>query len=556
MSSHTNIILVSSHSTDAFPENTSSKFSNHLSHSLILNKNLWEVGLNSVHMENLFDASPPEEVLSKKQHFVFSSRTEDSDKNEHYLTIEPTIKSVSSLFALMLKARKRWHKITENVFTAELVSDDQGNDHLLIAPSSLWALWIEKSVVDWFKIIPQEDGIIGENGNTYYYFSAGVTLDGNNGTFSIAHPEEIRIVMEELSPIIGHTGHKKILSVMPYAPSDRLDKIFARSFEGHEYTTLHSSEITSFSIKLTDERDRLLNLSSTRPSVIVLNARLKAMDGFLMTITSDDSKALFHNNTNSAFTCGLPHPLYFSGHWQVSLSSARLISQIDVSYCMNRHDFYLKFVSILENLSVLTALEGFIYGEGGPKQSAPVGSVICFDNIEIFEPEDFMKIQQSDAVADCIMQPTFSWKDTGIYVSSVIAGSVIIPPKMNKFLGGREVAKSISMTGGGDATFLGMPDISSLTPDALFIHTNFSSPVIMGDTHAPIVKTLSPQIWRESTPLAAKIWRYESLHLNYVGVCQSELTFPTISVRDHYGTIVKFNNNYNTSFTFIFKKIN
>ena len=533
MHSHTNVILISDQNVNMFPRNSQSHFSTHLAHSLVMNNNIWEVGINSIHMASPDGTYP---LMAQHSQIIFVSK-----HGEFGMTIPTGIISLKELTAFLQDTARVW-KTASEVFIVTLSNDAKWGTKLTLS-SPNHVIWVDKTIVEWFKLPMSGTHMAGMDKREYFLFPGKLeifTFDPVQSPLNANMCGEINIELKELKPIIGGSGYKKILASLPYGEKDCVGGTLNKQFMGHEYFPLLTSETTDFEIVLSDKNGKNPSLRPNHPTVVVLNARVKSMNSFIISLSSKDGADLFSQNTPSQFSADLPHPLYFSGKWQVALSSAKISSRFDISTYMSQKDYY--FHTSLDDQS----------------SSDEPYETIYLENVELVNQEDFENLNKNPQVIANKMGISFEWKrGQGLFITATKSGDVLLSPKLKEMFSCEHIV-AFNLATTSNTALIGIPNMAQISPpNSIFIHTNFSEPIMTGDKHATIIKTLAFKGHSEhDEKRLGESWLYESQHLNFIGVSHPILTHPEISIRDSNGSIVKLKSSSDSSFAFIFSLIN
>jgi hypothetical protein len=361
---YNSLYLISNGSTDFYPENRLTSFTNHLPVTLDFPENVrWEVGVESFGISCNFDSNTriqktsPVIMIKKNQGplnkhpvgFGFDTASENWTK----LMLSDNIIDTQVLSAISNQVLTTGLKLTfdANKLIFSLSDEAAGKNE------SYW-LCLEESFCSFFSLTgnvlairePRKSNeLFGYNpyakvsmveinykvhkrreaeyeGKKYFVFliSASPDTSLSSEVFSMdrGYPKVVKIVCNVIEPQIFNGAYSKDLII--FSPDFRsTDDYFYKEIECIDYIPIQNNKISDISIQLLDENNKFLNLLTGHATLLKLVFRKMPLDkkSFNLRLSSAPT-ALFPDNTNYHFKVQLPHPIALDeGEWKVCLNS-------------------------------------------------------------------------------------------------------------------------------------------------------------------------------------------------------------------------------------------
>jgi hypothetical protein len=328
------IRLASNESTDLFPNNTLTSFTNVLDNPLHLinevGSNLvWCANLASITFNTTFSNLPPF-LEDCKPHFVAASFTSHFHR-QHGLRSEDSRQEIS----LPDDCHYRHNDVAATL-------DDLFQDHLhgriqfeatadtpLRFSGDNIVLLIHPRVADFLKLLFTPHILYDYGGVDYLLFRFAprrldideeqVWFQGSE-PFSLTYrvPLYVRIVLPSLQSRSGSINCAQTLATIPFDHT-ALNSSFFHEVRRWEHVQLLNVKPTSISVILLDDLGKQLRLTSGQPTLITMNFSQKYQADFFLPVSSKDMEA---EGINSNFKIARTMPLMLtSNSWKVALSS-------------------------------------------------------------------------------------------------------------------------------------------------------------------------------------------------------------------------------------------
>jgi len=157
-----------------------------------------------------------------------------------------------------------------------------------------------------------------------YHSSANIFVSLASDVFILEknYPKLVKIFCNEIEPqIFNNTFSKDLLIFSP--DFQKTDEFFFKEVECPDFIPLINTTISDITIRLTDENNEQLNIERGHATIIKL--RLRKMDPLKKSFNvrlSSEKTALFPDNSNYSFKVKLPNPIDLEGSgWRVCVNS-------------------------------------------------------------------------------------------------------------------------------------------------------------------------------------------------------------------------------------------
>lgn len=368
-----NVILASNASTDTFPSNSLTCFTNVLPGSLNLNqgrlrKRRWYASLVSIAFHTTL-ANVPRAFANCRPHFVATSYTRHAlnggggggggrtglrnvaERQESSIPADARVKVqdigniLNNLFdTTLLHGKLRFE--TRVGFPLRFSGDDA-------------VLLIHPEIAKFFHIrsLPGPDPTYKFKGCNYLHFVfPPVSAEANSRQqrrvwreaeqsfqLELRMPKYIRVVTTDVQSVAQASENcAQTLAVLPCGDDMTMDDSFF-----HEVTRkIHvrfqgAANPTTLSIKLLDDLGQQLHLASGQPTMVKMRFDLKYGDKFVLPISSKDRHV---EGSNSDFTIKFPSPLRLhAGCWKVALLSIQFPSRFQ---CLTAGDLEKNHIEV------------------------------------------------------------------------------------------------------------------------------------------------------------------------------------------------------------------
>jgi hypothetical protein len=294
------------------------------------------------------------------------------------------------------------------------------------------------------------------------------------------------------------------------------------------------------------------------------------MNTFNVAIASNDGLEVFPDNFNANFRVPLPHPINLTGNWQVAISRCHLGGLIDISpYLTGESVISIKIPQeYVTNVPGLDRVYAVKLDPNLPLYTAQdvinnVNAVIPTApdiNGARYSSNDWpARLSGRKLVTLTLDSEMIIWRgDRSLEIPGQATAQSILPlgiafsDSLSQLLGITSRKPILLHT--DQKVQLGNPSVGPLIPQAAFIYSNFTKPIIIGDKHSRVLKVVPLSKAPEgSNP--GQMSTYESTQMNYIEVDTANLNVLEIRICDVAGNHIQFHRDAKSSLNLIFREI-
>jgi hypothetical protein len=526
-----NIILKSNASSDIFCDNNASDFTNVFPRNIKLNDSKWKIALQSISLGTNFTNVPANILSLEIPHLLIwtGSSYQDGKPPAWNLKIENQFYTMSSL-AEYLTRKSPLFFVKEADGTIPWIKYHIGkNDaNFLFIDKEFCTIGIHPNLCEWIGIkrpqteVTTFDYSLGEIFSPYkdfIIFHKEKSISSSKKELGTANiPKLIKVELPDLKTHLNGQSYHSHLSLIPYQHKPH-DPIFYKVVKRKEYFNLKNSNLSSLSVRLTDENNKVLEIFSEQPTLLHIIAKKMPLTSFILRLNSSDSDDIFQDNSCSNFRIQLEKPIDLSkAHWEVALTSIIFPSQIDMKDMLTKENFWIEFISCnswdvnrrvyfdKENIRDLKTLKEAI------NRKAKEVLAIYGDPIFVFDYSFDKK-----SVIRCFKPITFTMSNLLNYVigRDNLKDNAVIVEQPKSIISSREV------------------NLERCKPNTIFLHSDFISPTIVGDKYEKIIKMI-PMNNANS---------FECQHLDFLNVTTNNLSVIQFRMTDERGNNIAFDKN-------------
>jgi len=339
--------------------------------------------------------------------------------------------------------------------------------------------------------------------------------------------ELVSVRLNEIKPHLSSHGYDKIITQHALQTS----RLY-HQFESDQlcYFELESNSISSLNFSLQDQNGHQLHLLPGKPTHIKLYIKPKKMSdttAFHVRLNTNDSKAIFPDNTLDTFTVKLPYPITLGHKWQVALTSI----MAPTAYQMySNKDVVIGYKKTTENGDIVKeAFTPFLFNKYFSLEHLCLILHNLFQSLKVnikFDCEG-TRIRMSNNDNVYAIEIIFPWKLAyllGYRQKQVVNGKISIHLRKG----------NISLA---DTDF----DKDVFIPSVLMLYCNEVKPSYIGSLQAPILKC-QPIMSSTSDNLYRTM---EIKHLEFHDLSKTILTTLSFQLRDESGEPIVFEDEYN-----------
>ena len=562
-----NIILASNASTDIFPNNCLTSFTNYFPSDIVVPKG-YKIALQSISLDTNLTNLPHSLIVEKAHILIWTQKqygtivivkdpTTQEEKFEKKYTSADERKQNPLEPQLTIT-------IPVNFYTADQLRDFlsitihkqilafalyygikitvSGDNNIFKINGENCDIYILKELFTFMNFLPTDAEECSYKNKEYFKLKG--RIDFQSAITSIKPfiskkriPRCIKIQVEELKQILNGKNYTKDLAILNLKKSDFDNNDFIhQDINRKEYFSLINDTIRRITINLVDENNYPLALVDGQPTFIQLKLQKMSSQTFILRLRSNDSNDILATNTSSNFGIQLPQPLEFHNEiWTVALTSITYPAALKLNKLMDSSHFWIKRKrsnklfffedDITDSTTFLAALNKKIVQLFGPDGSGQI-VIDAASQIAIF-------------VVSRAAQVTFEFSKG---VADLLGYTHM--PNDNDFL-------SFNLNGPAKKTFVGKFDLTKLNPHSLFLCCDFTSPVIVGEKYVKLVK-MFPCHMTDKTEYVT----YNCSNLDFATICNPILSTINFQIKDTSGNDVPFlNQDQYVSITLLFQQV-
>lgn len=516
------VVAASNASSDLHPDNSLTKFTNHLPQTLNIAE--YKVALQSIFLDNNY-GNMPNSFLGTNTHFVLflSSASAPSAPSATYSVTDFTMHP-KTFTTLANEA------LTKNGGMGRVKFDVLGLKIKIVLKNSL--LIIHPEIQKSMKFQGGEKYSYNGQDYTMLKSSSGAKIFESENEFprKTASPRVIKVQLSEMTQHLSDVNLPQDLAIIRVEPPHKFP--FYNVCKRKEYFNLNSSRLSEISFCLVDENNFPLQLGHGQPTFIKLQFKRFPMKSHVLRLSSLESSAFFADNNSSSFRIILQQGLD-CGKWDVSLSSVYLPSRTNIKSNLKSNNFYIELEDVekkkvlLNDLEELTS-EKFVelitsklattYPNGAPI------TITLENNILFLNFKQTIKAKISPLLAFLLGR------------TSTLTNNV--------WLLSGEAAKK---------TKLGKLNFNKLHPHALLIYCNFVTPLVIGNKYAQVLKII-PYSNGEEDENDDGVMKYEAPHLDFLPLSMNDRQILQFEMRNSAGELIKFQDPTEVLITLVFRE--
>lgn len=503
--------LKSNASTDLYPENKLTAFKNQLPR--ILHVEGYKIALQTLYLDNKY-GNIPNSILGTTGHFLLFSHG-----------LPPTVCNITN------------HTMSSAAFVSAVKSGLVGAEKSkrfeigMIKENKIVHITLRRS---YLLIHPQVNKYFDFNGELVKHNGLDyIKLDSrrSNGSYMSnmdfptkpARPSLIRVQLHEMRQNLSGLKLVQDLAIIKAHP--RVQYPIHSVCKRKEYFNLNCTSLSTLSVRLVDEDNYPLQLSSGQATLLKVQLKKFPMKSSVLRLSSLESADIFPDNTNSSFRIKLSHPLQVE-NWDVALSSIYLPAQTDLGRSLTAENFYIEIQKLDEFESIEVVR-------------------LPLHDLQHFTTEGFVKYLQwkmaitfeEDAVPFQVdvdegkMYFLFNDDDITVTLSGMLAyllNSAASPQEPVSTIGRNRVR-----------LLIGTPNFKKLHPHVVLVHCNFITPIVVGNEFGETLKMVP---YYDSDSDDATIMKYEAEHLDFQPLSMNDPSMLHFEMRNAVGEYITFSN--------------
>ena len=502
-------IMSSNASTLLHTGNTLTQFKNELPRNLEVED--YKISLQSLYLDNKF-GNIPNCILGTKNHFLlflYQSPLPISSctLTDHVMSITSFVSTVKRSL-LGTEAANRKIDIGA-IYSNTRVQITLRNSYLLIHPE-----------------INKHFGFFGEpveyDGLNYTKLESrklSTYLSHIDFPTKIATPSLIKVQLQEMRQNLSGLKVLQDLAIIKVDPRNQypIHNVCKRK----EYFNLAYTRLTTLSIRLVDEDNYPLQLSSGQPTLIKLQFKKFPMKSFVVRLSSLESTDIFSDNTSSSFRIKLPENIPCC-NWDVALSSIYLPAKTDIGQLLTAENFYIEIPTDggiirvpLDELKDCT-VEGLV-------KHLQLEMSIAFEDVV----KPFEVYSEEDGRIYFHFLDDISIKLSGML--SYLLNSAASPQELTTIVGRNRVKQLV-----------GTVNFKKFHPHTVLVYCNFITPIVVGNEFAKVLQMIP---YYDSDAGNATIMKFEAQHLDFLPVSMNDATMLQFEMRTSAGDLIRFEND-------------
>ena len=351
------IICKSNGSTDVYPRNSLSEFTNAFSNDIVLDNNdyfEWKCTLANLHFNAKFgnvprtivDPGVSPLILLIRHINRYSIVFQFSIPDGLYSTAEDLVNSMQSQIAnaaqILISKRLKSNQIKSNQIKSKLTLTHEESKlalthedgkvifegaHVGLLFTRAFASWANFDVSLLQKITTNSmlKNVIGEseldvrNNYSFQWFGGGYVQKSN--LFAPPPGLEPTLLKVKLHQLKGNpVSNAKYIAMFPYKKDIHKNTIDFESMR-NTYFPLDPTRLSKLAITLHDQDSKQLHMLNGQATILKLKFKKMATEQFIIRVASDECSDLFPTNTQSDFLIQLPHSIYLGDRYKVALLS-------------------------------------------------------------------------------------------------------------------------------------------------------------------------------------------------------------------------------------------
>ena len=512
------MMSVSNASVDLHPKNTLVKFENELPCQIDVTG--YKVALQSLYLDNKY-GNIPNGVLGTRNHFLlfFTNPTKDSipnavcDITDFKMSPQTFVDVLNQALGKLIAGRIRFST------TSKGIQITLNKCVLLIHPEVNKCFNFGK--ID-FTHSNTQYTILSSLGGTRNYTSTKDFPRKN------AAPRIIKVQLLEMCCNLSDVALVQDLAVIQVKPGAAHP--FYNVCKRKEYFNLNCNTLKSLSVRLVDENNYPIHLSSGQPTFLKLQLKKFPMKSFVLRLSSLESKNVFTDNRSSSFRIALQQQLNCCG-WEVALSSIFLPSKTNLSNQLTADNFYIQFAQ--KRIS-LHELNSFTVEEFLKQLTKKLIAAFPGGNSPVsFTLEEGVLFFHAAA-------------DIELHISGMLAYLLSKAPTPTE-----ETFWPLNMRV-GDKGKLGSLNFEKLQPHTVLIYCNFIVPLVVGNTFARVLQMIP---YYDNNAEEDGTMKYEAQHLDFTPLSMNDKNTLEFEIRNSSGDLIKFqDDNKEILLTLVFRE--
>lgn len=480
-----------------YPENNPSSFRTVFPQTISCEN--YQIALQSIAI-NLKHSPIPPEIANTKNHIILFLTPTDFKNNKPatYVTIpQNCIKPINLLKYLNRRLQIHCPTVVFGLIRTKI--------YLTI---SNCILLMSESLLHWFDL-PVDNNIskyLGYGIITMSYTEKTI-IANSNFNYKITTPKILRVILNEMQQSVSANGFHQELAIVHAKKMTKNYLFYVTKFK--EYFNLQTANFNQLSIKITDENYKELNLVKDQPTIVFLKLKKMPKNSFILRLSSLDSQNIFTENSNSNFRIQLNQAIDKScGPLEVALTSIMISNDIDYAKILeNRSDFWIE-ININNQFSKL------IFGR--ESFSSKANFINAFNN-EIIDETGNDYIIMTEAPDDKI-SILFN-KKCEVYFSK-LAGLVFNKLPNDLIINNKGEIEEVFVMYPEENTLELFEKItfSKVSPRLLFLHCNFVSPTLVGESYGQILKIIPLEFENENITTL----KYDVKNLDFFDVSMND----------------------------------
>ena len=501
-------IMSSNASTELYTGNTLTQFKNELPHNLEVEG--YQIALQSLYLDNKF-GNIPNCILGTKNHFLLFLQDRLLPISSH--TITNHVLSISSFVTT----------VKNSLFNEEARTFRKFDIHAILSNKRL-QITLRKS---YLLIHPEVNKYFGFIGEPFEYEGLNYTkMDSEKmSTYTsskdfptkTATPSLIKVKLGEMRQNLSGLKEQD-LAIIKVQPKNQypIHNVCKRK----EYFHLACTRLSTLSVRLVDEDNYPLHLSSGQPTLLKLQFKKFPMKSFVLRLSSLESTNIFSDNTSSSFRIKLAENIQWS-NWDVALSSIYLPAKTDIGQLLTAENVYIE-ISTVDGFTRLTLddLKDFT-ARGLVKHLQWKLSIAFEDRAKPFEVE-----LEEDGKIYFVFLDDVTVKLSGML--SYLLNSAASHQEFTTIIGRNRVKRVV-----------GMPNFKKFHPHTVLVYCNFITPILVGNEFAKVLQMIP---YYDSDTDGATIMKFEAQHLDFLPMSMNDASTLQFEMRNSAGDYITFEN--------------